>query len=109
MATKRSSRKPRRQSRSSRGGRPHHGSAYRPGLYGIHQGGLKNPAASKAERAVAEQLVKTMSKAELVRHLASITDLSPEYWDKNHTRKELAATAVERHVHAFNVQTDNYD
>ena len=98
----------RRRSRRSRPSR-RFGSAYRPGLFEIHQGGLKDPAASKAERAVAERLVKQMSKAELAQHLSTVTGHHPSYYEKNHTRKELQSLAVIRHVHAFNMKTDNYD
>jgi hypothetical protein len=85
---------------------------YRPGLYGIHNGGLKDPAASKAEREVAQRLVKKMTKSDLVRHMAgthgkAATEFVPFYEHK--TRKELASLAVIGHMHAFNVATDNYD
>lgn len=112
MVKRRSSRKA--GSRRSRRSRPsrRHGSAYRPGLFGIHQGGLKNPAASKTEREVVAQVVKTLSKPELVRHLAGThgkeaSDWLPHYERK--TRKELESLSVIKHMHAFNVTTDNYD
>jgi hypothetical protein len=54
-------------------------------------------------------LVKKMSKDELARHLSTITGHAPVYYEKNHTRKELASLAVTHHMHAFNVATDNYD
>ena len=83
--------------------------AYRPGLYGMHQGGLKNPAASKSERAIVERLVKKMTKAELAKHLSTLTKHHPVYYEKNYTRKELAMHAVIEHMHTFNMATDNYD
>ncbi len=105
MTKKRSRKALSRRSRSSR----RYGSAYRPGLFGIHSGGLKDPAASKAERAIVVDLVKKMRKDELARHLSTITGHAPVYYEKNHTRKELASLAVTHHMHAFNVATDNYD
>lgn len=111
MAKRRSRKASSRKSRRSRPGR-RHGSAYRPGLYGIHQGGLKNPAASKAEHEVAQRVVKALTKPELVRQMAGThgkeaTDWLPFYERK--ARKELESLAVIKHMHAFNVATDNYD
>lgn len=89
--------------------------SYRPGFAGIHQGGLKNPSASKAETEVAVRAAKAMSKKELAEHLhrhysrtAPNLVNSVEYFMKQ-TKTELARLAVIEHVHAFNVRTDNYD
>jgi hypothetical protein len=88
---------------------------YRPGFAGIHQGGLKNPSASKAEMVVAERAAKLMSKKELAEHLhRHYSRTEPhlvnavEYFMRM-TKKELMSRAVIAHVHAFNVRTDNYD
>jgi len=88
--------------------------AYRHGMFG-HQGGLKNPAASKAETARVEALAKKASKADLVDSLAKakrdvngIGGMAPEYYARL-TKKELVSLCVIYLVHAFNFQTDNYD
>ena len=46
---------------------------YRHSMFG-HQGGLKNPAASKAERLVAERAAKAMTKEDLARHLSQVEE-----------------------------------
>lgn len=88
---------------------------YRPGLYGMHEGGLKNPSASKAERVVAERAAKLMTKEELARHLSQVdpsvtggSRMDYEFYVRK-TKKELARLAILYHVHAFNLRTDNYD
>lgn len=88
--------------------------AYRHGMFG-HQGGLKNPAASKAEIVRVEALAKKSSKADLVDSLArakrdvnGIGGMAPEYYARM-TKKELVSLCVIYHMHGFNLDTDNYD
>lgn len=88
---------------------------YRPGFAGIHQGGVKNPAASKAEGEIARRAAKAMTKLELAEHLHRHYERTQphlvnavEYFMKK-TKKVLESQAVIEHVHAFNVRTDNYD
>jgi hypothetical protein len=88
--------------------------AYRHSMIG-HQGALKNPAASKKERAFVEGLAKQATKEALAENLArlkrdvnGIGGMSLEHY-KRMPKKELVTLTVIYHLHQFNLETDNYD
>ena len=88
--------------------------AYNPGLFGMHNGSLRDCAAAKAEHELVTRVAAKLSKAELVALLASLSPWQgvgghhPEFYEYNHTAKSLRALAVTYHMHAFNLASDNY-
>lgn len=87
---------------------------YRPGLYGMHNGSLRDCAASKAEHETLTRVCATLSKAELVEAMLSLpspgvtgSTLDRVYWE-HQTAKHMRELAVSKGLHAFNLRTDNY-